>query len=204
MKWTKSITAAIMTSLFIISGCGTSGPDENEDASTANEVDIDLENPTIVTMTMENGGEVVMELYPDVAPKTVENFVKLASDGFYNGLTFHRVIPGFMIQGGDPEGNGTGGPDHSVEGEFSNNGFENDLSHERGVVSMARSQDPDSAGSQFFIVVEDSTFLDGDYAAFGKVTEGMDVVDEIVSVETGSNDKPVQGQEQVIETITVQ
>lgn len=193
-----------MTSLFIISGCGTSGPDENEDASTANEVDIDLENPTIVTMTMENGGEVVMELYPDVAPKTVENFVKLASDGFYNGLTFHRVIPGFMIQGGDPDGNGTGGPDHSVEGEFSNNGFENDLSHERGVVSMARSQDPDSAGSQFFIVVEDSTFLDGDYAAFGKVTEGMDVVDEIVSVETGSNDKPVEGQEQVIETITVQ
>ncbi|MGN7312318.1 peptidylprolyl isomerase [Alkalicoccobacillus gibsonii] len=204
MKWTKSITAAIMTSLFIISGCGTSGPDENEDASTANEVDIDLENPTIVTMTMESGGEVVMELYPDVAPKTVENFVKLASDGFYNGLTFHRVIPGFMIQGGDPEGNGTGGPDHSVEGEFSNNGFENDLSHERGVVSMARSQDPDSAGSQFFIVVEDSTFLDGDYAAFGKVTEGMDVVDEIVSVQTDGSDKPVEGQEQVIETITVQ
>lgn len=204
MKWTKSITAAIMTSLFIISGCGTSGPDENEDASTANEVDIDLENPTIVTMTMENGGEVVMELYPDVAPKTVENFVKLASDGFYNALTFHRVIPGFMIQGGDPDGNGTGGPDHSVEGEFSNNGFENDLSHERGVVSMARSQDPDSAGSQFFIVVEDSTFLDGDYAAFGKVTEGMDVVDEIVSVQTDGSDKPVEGQEQVIETITVE
>ncbi|WP_307730733.1 peptidylprolyl isomerase [Alkalicoccobacillus gibsonii] len=203
MKWTKSITAAIMTSLFIISGCGTSGPDENEDASVANEVDIDLENPTVVTMTMENGGEIVMELYPDVAPKTVENFVKLASDGFYNGLTFHRVIPGFMIQGGDPEGNGTGGPDHSVEGEFSSNGFENNLSHERGVVSMARSQDPDSAGSQFFIVVEDSTFLDGDYAAFGKVTEGMDVVDEIVSVET-SGEKPVEGQEQVIETITVQ
>ncbi|MBM0066586.1 peptidylprolyl isomerase [Bacillus gibsonii] len=192
-----------MTSLFIISGCGTSGPDENEDASVANEVDIDLENPTVVTMTMENGGEIVMELYPDVAPKTVENFVKLASDGFYNGLTFHRVIPGFMIQGGDPEGNGTGGPDHSVEGEFSSNGFENNLSHERGVVSMARSQDPDSAGSQFFIVVEDSTFLDGDYAAFGKVTEGMDVVDEIVSVET-SGEKPVEGQEQVIETITVQ
>ncbi|WYP27020.1 peptidylprolyl isomerase [Alkalihalobacillus sp. FSL W8-0930] len=204
MKWTKTVAAAIMTSLFIISGCGTSGPDENEDASTANEVDIDLENPTVVTMTMENGGEVVMELYPDVAPKTVENFVKLASDGFYNGLTFHRVIPGFMIQGGDPDGNGTGGPDHSVEGEFSSNGFENDLSHERGVVSMARSQDPDSAGSQFFIVVDDSTFLDGEYAAFGKVTEGMDVVDEIVSVETDGSDKPVEGQEQVIETITVQ
>lgn len=204
MKWTKTVAAAIMTSLFIISGCGTSGPDENEDASTANEVDIDLENPTVVTMTMENGGEVVMELYPDVAPKTVENFVKLASDGFYNGLTFHRVIPGFMIQGGDPDGNGTGGPDHSVEGEFSSNGFENNLSHERGVVSMARSQDPDSAGSQFFIVVDDSTFLDGDYAAFGKVTEGMDVVDEIVSVETDGSDKPVEGQEQVIETIIVQ
>ncbi|MFK3937337.1 peptidylprolyl isomerase [Alkalihalobacillus sp. NPDC078783] len=204
VKWTKTITAAIMTSLFIISGCGTSGPDENEDASTANEVDIDLENPTVVTMTMENGGEVVMELYPDVAPKTVENFVKLASDGFYNGLTFHRVIPGFMIQGGDPDGNGTGGPGHSVEGEFSSNGFENDLSHERGVVSMARSQDPDSAGSQFFIVVEDSTNLDGEYAAFGKVTEGMDVVDEIVSVETDASDKPVEGQEQVIETIVVQ
>lgn len=204
MKWTKTITAAILTSLFIISGCGTSGPDENEDASTANEVDIDLENPTVVTMTMENGGEVVMELYPDVAPKTVENFVKLASDGFYNGLTFHRVIPGFMIQGGDPDGNGTGGPDHSVEGEFSSNGFENDLSHERGVVSMARSQDPDSAGSQFFIVVEDSTNLDGEYAAFGKVTEGMDVVDEIVSVQTDGSDKPVEGQEQVIETIVVQ
>ncbi|MEK4563561.1 peptidylprolyl isomerase [Alkalihalobacillus sp. FSL R5-0424] len=204
MKWTKTVAAAIMTSLFIISGCGTSGPDENEDASTANEVDIDLENPTVVTMTMENGGEVVMELYPDVAPKTVENFVKLASDGFYNGLTFHRVIPGFMIQGGDPDGNGTGGPDYSIEGEFASNGFENDLSHERGVLSMARSQDPDSAGSQFFIMVEDSTNLDGEYAAFGKVTEGMDVVDEIVSVETDGSDKPVEGQEQVIETITVQ
>ncbi|MCM2677193.1 peptidylprolyl isomerase [Alkalicoccobacillus plakortidis] len=186
---------ALLTSLFIISGCGTSNNDPEETAT---------EDPINVTMTMENGGEVVMELYPDIAPKTVENFVSLARDSFYDGLTFHRIIPGFMIQGGDPDGTGMGGPDHSIEGEFSSNGFENDLKHDRGVLSMARSQDPDSAGSQFFIVVEDSPHLDGDYAAFGKVTEGMDVVDEIVAVETDDQSKPLEGQEQIIQSITVE
>lgn len=135
-----------------------------------------------------------MELYPEVAPNTVANFVSLVKEGFYDGLIFHRVIPGFMVQGGDPTGNGTGGPDYAIKGEFLSNGFENNLKHDRGVVSMARSQDPNSAGSQFFIMVDTSEQLDGEYAAFGKVTEGMDVVDEIVNAERNESDKPLKEQ----------
>ena len=139
-----------------------------------------------------NVGEIKAELYPDVAPVTVKNFVDLIKKGFYNGLTFHRVIEGFMIQGGCPKGNGTGGPGYCIKGEFRANGVKNDLKHERGVLSMARAMDPDSAGSQFFIMHETSPHLDGQYAAFGKVTDGMNVVDRIASVRTDFNDRPLE------------
>ncbi len=141
-------------------------------------------------ITMEGGAEICLELYPDLAPKTVENFVSLANEGFYDGLIFHRVIAGFMIQGGDPMGIGIGGSGHNIVGEFAINGFQNPISHKRGVISMARSQSYNSASSQFFICHADATFLDGQYAAFGKVTEGMNVVDEIASVPTNAQDKP--------------
>ena len=145
-------------------------------------------------ITMENGDIMEFEMYPDVAPKTVQNFVDLINKHFYDGLIFHRVIPGFMIQGGDPEGNGMGGPGYSIKGEFLSNGFKNDLKHTRGVLSMARAMDPNSAGSQFFIMVADAPHLDGDYAGFGKVIEGMDVVDQIVSAERDMWDKPLEDQ----------
>ena len=160
-----------------------------------------MANP-IVTIKMQDGGEIKAELYPEIAPISVENFIKLAGDGFYNGLIFHRVIPGFMIQGGCPEGTGTGGPGYTIKGEFSANGVQNDLKHTRGVLSMARAMHPDSAGSQFFIMHETSPHLDGQYAAFGKVIEGMDVVDRIASVRTNYMDKPLEPQ--VIEIMTVQ
>ena len=154
------------------------------------------------TITMENGNTMSGELYPEIAPKTVENFEKLANDGFYDGLIFHRVIPGFMIQGGCPLGNGTGGPGHTIPGEFNMNGFQNDLKHERGVLSMARAMDPDSAGSQFFIMTTTSPHLDGQYAGFGKVTEGMEEADRIVNSKRNMfNDKPLNDQK--IETIRV-
>lgn len=137
----------------------------------------------MIEMKIKDHGTVKLELYPDIAPITVANFVKLASDGFYDGLTFHRIYPGFMIQGGDPDGNGGGGSGENIKGEFKANGVDNTLSHTRGVISMARSQSYDSASSQFFIMHEDSTFLDGQYAAFGKVVEGMDVIDSVASVE---------------------
>ena len=139
-----------------------------------------------------NMGEIKAELYPDIAPVTVKNFIDLIKKGFYNGLTFHRVIEGFMIQGGCPKGNGTGGPGYCIKGEFRANGVKNDLKHERGVLSMARAMDPDSAGSQFFIMHETSPHLDGQYAAFGKVTDGMNVVDRIASVRTDFNDRPLE------------
>lgn len=151
-------------------------------------------NPKI-QIEMANGGIVKAELYPEVAPITVENFVKLVKDGFYDGLIFHRVIPGFMIQGGDPEGSGMGGPGYGIKGEFASNGIKNDLQHDRGVLSMARSMMPDSAGSQFFIMVERAPHLDGDYAAFGQVTEGMDVVDAIVNAPRDMMDKPLEDQQ---------
>ena len=155
-----------------------------------------------VTIVMENDKVMSGELYPDVAPKTVENFEKLANEGFYDGLIFHRVIPGFMIQGGDPQGTGMGGPGYTIPGEFSANGFENNLKHDRGVLSMARSQHPDSAGSQFFIMHAKAPHLDGQYAAFGKITEGLNVIDSIASVRTNWQDRPVK--EQKIKTIRVE
>ena len=149
-----------------------------------------MANP-IVRITMDSGKVIRLELYPETAPITVENFLDLVKKGFYNGLTFHRIISGFMIQGGDPDGNGMGGPGHSIKGEFKSNGVDNPIKHEKGVISMARSMDPNSAGSQFFIMHEAAPHLDGQYAAFGKVIEGLDVVDEIASVETGFQDAPV-------------
>lgn len=144
---------------------------------------------------MENGGVMKAELYPDIAPKTVENFTKLIKEKFYDGLIFHRVIKGFMIQGGCPQGTGTGGPGYTIVGEFSSNGFNNDLKHTRGVLSMARAMDPNSAGSQFFIMHQDAPHLDGQYAAFGKLTDGYDVLDQIAETKTGwMNDRPKQDQ----------
>ena len=150
---------------------------------------------------MQNGSVMKGELYPEIAPNTVNNFISLVKKGYYNGLIFHRVIPGFMIQGGCPEGTGMGGPGYSIKGEFSGNGFTNDLKHTKGVLSMARSMMPNSAGSQFFIMHETSPHLDGQYAAFGKVTEGLDVVDKIASVKTDYSDRPIE--EQKIKSITV-
>ena len=160
-----------------------------------------MANP-IVTIQMKDGGVMKVELYPEIAPITVKNFIDLASKGFYNGLIFHRVIPGFMIQGGDPDGIGTGGPGYCIKGEFRANGIKNDLKHTRGVLSMARAMDPDSAGSQFFIMHEDYPSLDGQYAAFGKLIEGIEVVDKIASVRTDYMDKPLEPQQ--IEFMTVQ
>ena len=151
---------------------------------------------------MENGGVITGELYPEKAPQSVYNFISLANKGYYNGLIFHRVIPGFMIQGGCPEGTGMGGPGYCIKGEFTANGFQNDLQHTRGVLSMARTMIPDSAGSQFFIMHEDAPHLDGQYAAFGKVTSGMDVVDAIAKTRTGMQDRPIE--EQKIASITVE
>ena len=148
----------------------------------------------MVVIEMENGKKIKRELYPEAAPITVKNFEKLVSEGFYDGLIFHRVINGFMIQGGDPEGTGMGGSKEKIKGEFASNGVKNDLKHTRGVISMARSMMKDSASSQFFIMHQDAPHLDGDYAAFGKVVEGMDVVDEIAECETGWGDRPVQDQ----------
>lgn len=157
-------------------------------------------NP-VVTIKIKNEGNIKVELYPEVAPNTVNNFISLVKSGFYNNLIFHRVIPGFMIQGGCPQGVGTGGPGYSIKGEFKGNGFKNDLKHTRGVISMARSMHPDSAGSQFFIMVDDSPHLDGQYAAFGKVVEGMDIADKIVGTKRDFRDKPYE--DQVMEEVTV-
>ena len=158
------------------------------------------QNP-IVTFTMENGDVMKAELYPDVAPNTVNNFISLVKKGFYDGLIFHRVIAGFMIQGGDPEGSGMGGPGYSIKVEFNYNGVENNLKHSRGVLSMARAQHPDSAGSQFFIMHADAPHLDGQYAAFGKLVEGEDVLDSIASIDTDWSDRPRTPQ--VMKTVTV-
>ncbi len=159
-----------------------------------------MANP-VVTIEMENGGVIRAELYPDVAPNTVNNFISLVKKGFYDGVIFHRVISGFMLQGGDPRGTGTGGPGYSIRGEFTANGFRNDLKHSRGVLSMARTMAPNSAGSQFFIMHEDAPHLDGQYASFGRVTEGMDVVDAIAAARTDYNDRPRTPQ--VMKKVTV-
>lgn len=160
-----------------------------------------MTNP-VVTITMTNGDVMKAELYPEIAPNTVNSFISLVQKGFYDGLIFHRVISGFMIQGGDPQGTGMGGPGYSIKGEFAMNGVRNDLKHTRGVLSMARSMMPNSAGSQFFIMHANAPHLDGQYAAFGKVVEGLDVVDKIASVRTGWQDKPVE--EQKIQSMTVE
>ena len=159
-----------------------------------------MANP-IVTITMENGDVMKAELYPDIAPNTVNNFISLIKKGFYDGIIFHRVIKGFMIQGGDPQGIGIGGPGYSIKGEFNYNGVENNLKHSRGVLSMARAQHPDSAGSQFFIMHADAPHLDGQYAAFGKLVEGEDVLDSIASIDTDWSDRPRTPQ--VMKTVTV-
>ena len=160
-----------------------------------------MKNP-IVTITMENGKQMKAELYPEIAPNTVNNFISLINKGYYNGVIFHRVIPGFMIQGGDPNGTGTGGPGYSIKGEFSGNGFKNDLKHTKGVLSMARTMAPNSAGSQFFIMHKNSPHLDGQYAGFGRVIEGMDVVNEIATTATDRGDRPKTPQ--VMQNVTVE
>ena len=189
----------LLAALLLLCACGggsaSGAPGDGEEITFA-------EGETVmIQIEMENGGIIKLELYPDVAPITVSNFVSLVKRGFYDGLIFHRVIDGFMIQGGDPTGTGAGGSGKTIKGEFSKNGVENDISHVRGVISMARSRSMDSASSQFFIVQSDSTYLDGSYAAFGRVTEGMDVVDEIAKVKTGLRDRPVE--DVVIKSIKV-
>ena len=161
---------------------------------------MDNKNP-IVTIEMQNNDIIQLELYPEIAPNTVNNFISLVQKGFYDGLKFHRVLRGFMIQGGDPEGTGMGGPGYSIKGEFSYNHFENNLKHTAGVISMARSQRPDSAGSQFFIMHKDSSHLDGSYAAFGKVISGMDVVNEIAEVKIDYSEAPLE--DQIMKKVTV-
>lgn len=205
MKLNKIIILLLcVIAAFIIFGCSQKNSEQGSKKFKAVDEKTlhDAANP-VATITMENGDEIKVELYPKAAPNTVNNFIYLANKGFYNGLTFHRVIPKFMIQGGCPKGDGTGGPGYKIKGEFAENGFsENGLKHTRGVISMARSQENDSAGSQFFIMHGDAASLDGKYAAFGKVIKGMDVVDKIVSVDRDSKDKPKVSQ--VMKKITVE
>ncbi len=217
LRWKVILSFCV---LFIFAACGNEEQQNNdnqqgEEATSepgVPEVPVQEDEVPVVTMEMENGGIVKMELYPDVALHSVNNFVALIENGFYDGLTFHRIIPGFMVQGGDPEGTGQGGPGYAIKGEFSSNGIENNLSHERGILSMARSQDADSAGSQFFIMHEDGPSLDGDYAAFGKVIEGMEVIDQIAETETvevpsqnhPDAGKPIEGEVPVIKFMTVE
>ena len=199
------VLIGISAAVIGLVGCAsnnTSSKEENKSDETWNQkVEAPEELPT-ATIKIKDYGTVVAELYPNKAPNTVNNFISLANSGFYDGLTFHRIIKGFMIQGGCPEGNGTGGPGYSIKGEFTKNGYEyNDLAHTEGVLSMARANDPDSAGSQFFIMADEATHLNGQYAAFGKVTEGLDIIKTINSVKTDSNDKPLT--DVIIEEIRV-
>lgn len=191
------ILLMLLTVLIIFTGCSAKKEVKEPEIS---EKDIKKENP-IVTIETNDKEKILIELYPNIAPNTVNNFVSLINKGYYDGLDFHRVIPGFMIQGGDPDGNGSGGPGYGIKGEFEKNGIKNDIEHTRGIISMARSTDPDSAGSQFFIVVEDSSHLNGEYAGFGKVIEGMEAVDKIVNSERDKNDKPLKPQ--IIKKVTV-
>ena len=215
------LAALLLCSLACAKGTGTAAPAAEKPAETdapqtqteasaapveqntetKEETNVDKTHP-VATITMKDGGVIELELYPEVAPESVKNFISLANSGFYDGVIFHRVILGFMIQGGDPLGKGTGGPGYSIKGEFAANGVKNDISHVRGVISMARATPYDSAGSQFFIVQADSAFLDGQYAAFGRVISGMDVVDRIAKTTTDSRDKPYK--DQVMETVRVE
>lgn len=207
LKAWAGIFAAGVLSLSLLTGCNSGKEETKKEEQTSKSETVNLEDQETVQaeIKVKDYGTIMVDLYPEIAPITVENFVKLAEDGFYDGLTFHRVMKGFMIQGGDPKGDSTGGAEETIKGEFSKNGVENPLSHKRGVVSMARSQMPDSASSQFFIVHEDSTYLDGEYAAFGYVTEGMDVVDKICEEATGQDQNGMLPKENqpVIESITV-
>lgn len=187
MKRIFALLIVALSSLMLITGCSTTSNTEEN----VSEVTVE---PVKAVIEVNGGKQIELELYPDVAPATVENFVKLANEGFYDGLTFHRVIDGFMIQGGDPTGTGMGGSDETIVGEFSSNGYENDLSHIAGTISMARTNQPNSATSQFFITLEDQPSLDGQYAAFGRVVNGMEYVEEIGKVQTDANDKPVETQ----------
>ena len=202
----KFITILAISAVLSISIVGCSNSKSNEKVKEDNtkkqtEEKIDEKDLPEVTIKVKDYGTMKGVLYPNKAPNTVNNFIALANSGFYDNLTFHRVIKDFMIQGGDPEGTGTGGPGYSIKGEFSSNGFDNDLKHTEGVLSMARARDKDSGGSQFFIMTKDSPHLDGDYAAFGKITEGLDVLHKIEDVKTDSNDKPLN--EVKIESIKV-
>ncbi|WWU82083.1 peptidylprolyl isomerase [Clostridium baratii] len=202
----KFITILAISTVLSISIVGCSNSKSNEKVKEDNtkkqtEEKIDEKDLPEVTIKVKDYGTMKGVLYPNKAPNTVNNFIALANSGFYDNLTFHRVIKDFMIQGGDPEGTGTGGPGYSIKGEFSSNGFDNDLKHTEGVLSMARARDKDSGGSQFFIMTKDSPHLDGDYAAFGKITEGLDVLHKIEDVKTDSNDKPLN--EVKIESIKV-
>ena len=195
---------ALLTALLLLAcclgGCAQKAPEtKSTPASPAGEAG---QNP-VATIEVRDFGTITVELYPDMAPNTVANFISLANSGFYEGVIFHRIIAGFMIQGGDPTGTGAGGPGYTIKGEFAANGFaQNTLKHTRGVISMARTQIPDSAGSQFFIMHADANYLDGQYAAFGKVTDGLDVVDAIATVKTGAGDRPVE--DVVIDKVTVE
>ena len=199
----KKPIVLLLAALMLLSLACAKGKTNTDTNTTETQEDttVDKTHP-IATITMKGGGAIVMELYPEVAPESVKNFISLANSGFYDGLIFHRVIPGFMIQGGDPNGKGTGGPGYSIKGEFKANGVENNISHERGVLSMARAQAYDSAGSQFFIMHQDYPSLDGLYAAFGRAISGMDVVDKIANTTTDSKDKPYK--DQVMETVRVE
>ena len=212
----KTIVLLLAGLLLLALGCAAKAPASSVDAAkeaepaaqaapeeteTKEETEVDKTHP-IATITMQDGGVIELELYPETAPESVKNFISLANGGFYDGLIFHRVINGFMIQGGDPEGRGTGGPGYSIKGEFAANGVNNNISHVRGVLSMARARSYDSAGSQFFIMHQDGTYLDGQYAAFGRVISGMDVVDKIAMTTTDSNDKPYK--DQIMETVRVE
>lgn len=192
----KKLILIFLIPLMFLVGCNKTTENKVSESNIKSTEDL-----PVATIKIKNFGEIKAELYPQIAPNTVNNFIALANSGFYDGLTFHRIIKDFMIQGGDPEGTGMGGPGYSIKGEFTNNNFVNNLSHTKGVLSMARSQDPNSAGSQFFIVTKDSLFLDNDYAAFGKVISGMELLSKLESVKTSDNDKPIE--DVVIESITV-
>lgn len=193
-KSKKSFLASLLAGTLALVGCSSKAPYSDEVRTAPDEL-------PIATIVVKDFGTIEAELYPHIAPNTVNNFISLANSGFYDGLTFHRIIKDFMIQGGDPEGTGMGGPGYSIYGEFTKNKFKNDLAHTEGVLSMARSQNKNSAGSQFFIVTKDSPHLDGQYASFGKVINGLDIVHKIENVETDSNDKPINSV--VIEFIKV-
>ena len=199
----KKIIVLLLAALLLCTlACAKGTPATEQKTETKEEIQVDKTHP-VATITMKDGGVIQFEMYPETAPESVKNFISLANSGFYDGLIFHRVITGFMIQGGDPKGNGSGGPGYCIKGEFAVNGVKNDISHVRGVVSMARRSMPyDSAGSQFFICHADSTFLDGQYAAFGRVISGLDVVDKIAKTTTDSKDKPYK--DQIMQTVRVE